>query len=194
MAIFIKGKTTCRICGQVLTSGAVMVGFPNMAMPSGLEELADSCVHRSCLDAHPRHDELSQAWAQHCVAQAQRAGAQGLINPHGVVIFSKKRFTFAALESFVVIEDQLDALDPLRVFFGSFDERERLSVATPWSTYELASSASGVHLLITANPTPGTALRATQESALLDHVFTPASWTGFGLAWKALETTPALSS
>lgn len=194
MAIFIKGRTTCRICRQVLTSSAVMVGFPNMALASGLEEIADSCVHRSCLDAHPRHEELARAWAQHWLAQAERAGAQSSIQPQGVIIFNKKRFTFATLESFVVIEDPWDAFDRLRAFFGSFDGREPLSVATPWNTYELAPSASATHLLVTANHRSGTTLRATPESTVIDHVFTPARWIGFRLAWKALETTPACSS
>lgn len=191
MAIFIKGKTTCRICGQVLTSSAGMVGFPNMELPAGLGKLGDSCLHRSCLDAHARRDELLQAWKQHWMVQAERAGADASVNQHGVVIFNKRRFTFAALESFVEFEDQVEVFDQLRAFFGSFNGREQLSTATTWNTYELVPRAAGTCLLVTTNAAPAMALRATQESAVLDSEFTAERWAGFALAWQATESRPA---
>ena len=186
MAIFIKGKTTCRICGQVLTSNAGMVGFPSTELPAGLGELGDSCLHRSCLDAHARRDELLQAWKQHWLAQAERAGADASVNRHGVVIFNKRRFTFAALDSFVELEDQMEVFDQLRAFFASFNGREPLSTVTTWNAYELAPSSVGVRLLMTASASPSAALRATQESVVLDYEFTAERWTGFVHGWGDL--------
>ncbi|MFT3777548.1 MAG: hypothetical protein QM772_04575 [Ottowia sp.] len=188
MAIFIKGKTRCRICGQVLTSNAGIVGFPNTKLPVGLGELADSCVHRSCLDAHARRDELLQAWKQHWLAQAELAGADALVNRHGVFIFNKRRFTFAALDSFIELEDQLEVLDQLRVFFSSFNGREQLSTVTTWNTYELTPSSVGARLLVTANALPSAALRAAQENAVLDYACTGERWTGLVHGWGELTS------
>lgn len=186
MAIFIRGKTTCRICGQVLMSNAGMVGFPSMELPPGLGELGDSCLHRNCLDAHPRHGELLQAWKHHWLVQAERAGADTAVNRNGVVIFNKKRFTFAALGSFVELEDQVEVFGQLRSFFTSFNKRELLSTVTAWNAYELAPSSVGARLLVTANILPSAALRATQESTMLDYEFTAERWTGFIRGWSDL--------
>ena len=188
MAIFIKGKTTCRICGQVFTSSAGMVGFPNMELPAGLGELGDSCLHRSCLDAHARRDELLQAWKQHWIAQAERAGTEASVNQYGVVIFNKRRFTFAALDSFVELEDQVEVFNQLRAYFASFNGREPLSTVTTWNAYELAPSAAGTRLLVTANPSPSTTLRATQENTVLDYEFTAERWMGFARGWGDLAS------
>jgi hypothetical protein len=188
MAIFIKGKTTCRICGQVLTSSAGMVGFPNMELPSALGELGDSCLHRSCLDTHARREELLNAWKQHWLAQAERAGVAAPVNQHGVVIFNKRRFTSAALDSFVELEDQAEVFEQLRAFFASFNGCEPLSTVTTWNAYELTPGAVGTRLLVTANASSSTALRATEESAVLDYEFTAALWTGFVHGWGDLAS------
>jgi hypothetical protein len=188
MAIFIKGKTTCRICGQVLTANAGMVGFPSMGLPSGLGELGDSCLHRNCLDAHARHDELLQAWRQHWLAQAERAGADASVNRHSVVLFNKRRFMFVALDSFVELEDQVEVFDQLQAFFASFNEREPLSTVTAWNAYKLAPDSVGTRLLVTANASPSAALRVTQESAVLDYEFTTERWTGFVHGWSDLAS------
>ena len=188
MAIFIKGKTTCRICGQVFTSSADMVGFPNMELPIGLEALGDSCLHRSCLDTHARRDELLEAWTQHWLAQTERVGTEVSGNRHGVLIFSKRRFTFAALETFVEVEDHVEAFNRLRAFFMSFNGRETLSTVTTWNTYELAPVAVGVRLRVMANAAPTTTLRATQESAVLDYEFTTERYEGFALGWTDLAS------
>lgn len=186
MAIFIKGRTTCRICGKVLTSSASMVGFPHMELPRGLQELADSCLHRSCLDEHARRGELLQAWRQHWLAQTERAGAEASVNRHVAVFFHKRRFTFAAMDSFVEIEDQAEAFDQLRAFFPSFDGHERLSAVTTWNTYELAPGVMGTRLLVTANTSPSAALRAPQENAVLDYEFTAERWVAFVRGWGEL--------
>jgi hypothetical protein len=186
MAIFIKGKSSCRICGQVLTSNAGMVGFPTMELPAALGELGDSCLHRGCLDAHARRDELLQAWSQHWQAQAEQAGTDVSVNRHGVVIFNKRRFTFAAADSFVELEENLEAFDQLQAFFASFSGRESLSTVTPWNAYELAPSSEGARLLVTANVSPSAAPRATQERAVLDYEFSAERWAGFVHGWVNL--------
>ncbi|TFW33243.1 hypothetical protein [Massilia horti] len=183
MAIFIEGKTRCRICGQVIIPSAVMVGFPNVELPTGLETLADSCLHRRCLDAHPRHVELLQEWQQHWLAQAERGRIDASVNEHGVVIFRKRRFTFAALDSFVVLEDELAVFDQLKMFFISFDKREPASTVTAWNTYELTPSEVGARLHVSANPALATTLRATQESVIIDYEFTGERWSKFALGW-----------
>ena len=185
MAIFIKGKTTCRICGDVLTSGATMVGFPNVRLPVGLEEIADSCVHRSCLDSHARRDELLQAWRRSWVAQAERAPAQASVNQHCVVLFYPKRFVLAALESFVDIEEALESFDQLRAFFGSFNGSERLSTVASWNAYELAPNGAGTRLLVTRNAAPGAAF-SVQDDAVLDYEFNEQRMTSFLDGWASL--------
>lgn len=188
MAIFINGKTMCRICGQALTSSAGMVGLPSMELPPGLDELGDSCLHRSCLDVHARRDDLLQAWKQHWLTQADRTGAHASVNRHCVVIFSKRRFTFAALDSFIELEDQVEVFDQLRAFFGSFNGREPLSTATTWNVYELTPGSLGARLLVKANALPSAALRSTQESAVLDYEFTAERLTEFIHGWGDLAS------
>lgn len=185
MAIFIRGKTTCRICRQVLTSGAHTVGFPNWELPAWLGELADRCTHRSCLDAHSQRDDLLQAWEQHWKAQTKQAGTGALVNQHGLVIFKKRTFTFVALDTFVEIEDQVEVFDQLRIFFSSFDGHERLSTATAWNTYVLERVPSRIRLLITANPAPATAPQTTWEGPMLEYEFIAERWAGFACGWQA---------
>lgn len=186
MAIYVKGKTTCRICGQVLTPSAVMVGFPNTKLSFGLESLADSCLHRTCLDVHPRRDELVQAWRQHWVAQAERASSHASINEHAVMLFYPKRFVFAALDSFVDLEEALDSFDRLKAFFGSYTGRERLSAVASWNAYELVPDESGTRLVVIRNSAAGAA-SVLQDGAVLDYKFTPQLMASFAGGWAALE-------
>jgi hypothetical protein len=187
MAIFIKGKTTCRICGQVLTSSAVIVGVPNMKLPEGLEKLGDSCAHRACLDSHPRRDEIQLAWKQHWVAQAGRAPLQAAVNEHAVALFYPKRFVFAALDSFIDFEEAMESFDQLQGALGSSDGRERMSLAAAWNTYELDPTPSGSRLVIAANPAPENSRRSAEDSALLDYEFTSQRWAAFAQGWAGLK-------
>jgi len=191
MAIYIQGKTICRICGRMLTSSAGLVGFPNIELPPGLGKLADSCVHRSCLDTHIRHNELLQAWKQHWLAQAERSGAYASVNLNGVAIFNGRRFTFTALDSFIELEDTAEAFEQLRTFFASFNGHEALSTMTAWNEYQLAPGTGGTQLMVTANTSPSTAIRATQDGAMLDYEFTAERWTKFAHGWGALNSRPA---
>ena len=186
MAIYVKGKTTCRICGQVLASSAVMVGFPNTKLPVGLEALADSCLHRACLDAHTRRDEISQAWSQHWVAQAERAPSHASITKHAVMLFYSRRFVFAALESFVDIEEALESFDRLKAFFGSFVGSERLSTVASWNTYELVPDESGTRLMVTRNSAATTTSGTSQDDVVLDYKFTPQLMALFADGWAGL--------
>lgn len=188
MGIFIKDKTICRICGQVIASSAGMVGFPNTGLPTGLEELGDSCLHRSCLDTHVRRDDLLQMWRQHWLEQAKNTSTSAAITRHSVVIFNKKRFVFAALDTFVELEDQLEEFSKLQKFFVSFDGCDSLSAVTTWNTYKLTAGAVGTRLLVTLNSAPSITLRVVQESTVLDYDFMAKQWEGFVAGWAQLAS------
>ena len=187
MAIFVKGRTTCRICSLTISSADEMVGMPIFPLPSGLQELADSCLHRRCLDEHPRREELLLAWQQHWRAQAKVPGLKASVNPHGALIFRGARFMFAAMDTFVYLEEASGALNELATFFVAFNSRERASLVAAWNTYALEPRSGGVRLLVTQNPpAPGT-LRATDDTLLLDYEFSAASWKSFVDAWADLD-------
>ena len=183
MAIFIQGKTTCRICSQPLQTRAEMTGMPLLQLPHGLQDLADSCVHRRCLDAHKRRDEILQAWQQHWQTQAIVPGLQALANRHGIVVFRSRHFAFAALDSFVAFEEAASSFNLVRAFFTSFDRREPLSAEAAWNTYELLPTPVGVRLTATSNPPAPGASSVLQDRLLMDYEFTSERWVAFATAW-----------
>jgi hypothetical protein len=70
MALVIRGKTTCSVCGLVLKSSHDVVGFPPVLPPDHLLwRFSDSAMHRSCYEQWEHHDyfeavvrKRSQLW------------------------------------------------------------------------------------------------------------------------------------
>ena len=183
MAIFIQGKTTCRLCGSAIERGAEMVGLPHMPLPSGFQDLGNSCLHRRCLDAHPMRADFVQAWQQHWRAQATAPGVKASVSPHGVAIFISSRFVFAAAGSFVTFEEATGSFEALRGFFKSFDGSRQACVVAAWNTYEATPTPDGVRLLVTDNPPPPGVQRVSQDPLLVDAGFTHARWGSLARAW-----------
>jgi hypothetical protein len=63
MAVIIRGKSRCHICGLVIAEGDDVQLFPPALMPSSSNaaHLNDSGVHMACFEALPEHDEASEA-------------------------------------------------------------------------------------------------------------------------------------
>lgn len=63
MALIIRGKTLCHICGRVLAEDDKVQLFPPalVAPTSAAAHLNDSGVHLSCFEALPEHDEAAEA-------------------------------------------------------------------------------------------------------------------------------------
>jgi hypothetical protein len=63
MAIFISGKSTCRICGQVLLQDQEKVGFTHF-LPKSHKwwEYSDGVFHRACFESWPDHEEFNKLY------------------------------------------------------------------------------------------------------------------------------------
>ncbi|WP_156391777.1 MULTISPECIES: hypothetical protein [unclassified Nocardioides] len=61
MAMIIRGKSLCHICGLVVAEGDEIQLFPPalFASSSDAEHLNDSGVHLACFEALPEHDEAA---------------------------------------------------------------------------------------------------------------------------------------
>lgn len=65
MAMIIRGKSLCHVCGLVLAEDDDVQLFPPalVAQASSGAHLNDSGVHRACFEQLPEHDEVAQALA-----------------------------------------------------------------------------------------------------------------------------------
>lgn len=65
MAVIIRGKSLCHICGLVLAADDDVQSFPPalLAESSSAAHLNDSGVHRACFERLPEHDEAANALA-----------------------------------------------------------------------------------------------------------------------------------
>lgn len=67
MALIVRGKSHCHICGLVLAEVDDVQLFPPALMPqsSKAAHLNDSGVHVACFEALPEHDEVADALANY---------------------------------------------------------------------------------------------------------------------------------
>jgi hypothetical protein len=64
MALAIKGKTGCGICGKPLKDP--IVSFPAfLRFDHELGEFSDAAFHQSCFESHPRAAEVSEIYARY---------------------------------------------------------------------------------------------------------------------------------
>lgn len=65
MAIIIRGKSVCHVCGSILAEDDDVQLFPPALLAEGSRgaHLNDSGVHRACFEQLPEHDEVAQALA-----------------------------------------------------------------------------------------------------------------------------------
>jgi hypothetical protein len=57
MALVIRGKTTCSVCGLILEPNQDVVGFPHFLPPDHrLWRFSDSAMHNSCYEQWEHHD------------------------------------------------------------------------------------------------------------------------------------------
>jgi hypothetical protein len=67
MALIIRGKSVCHICGLVIADRDEVQLFPPalFAPSSAAAHLNDSGVHLACFKALPEHDEASETLANY---------------------------------------------------------------------------------------------------------------------------------
>jgi len=72
VAIFIRGKSTCPLCGQILATEDLVVAFAPFLQPDHrLWRYSDSAMHATCFAASPDRDELEALYAEE--RETQRA-------------------------------------------------------------------------------------------------------------------------
>lgn len=67
MALIIRGKSLCHICGLVISEDDEVQLFPPALLDpsSDAAHLNDSGVHVACFEALPEHDEAAKALADY---------------------------------------------------------------------------------------------------------------------------------
>ena len=66
MALIIRGKSTCPLCGRVLEENADVVSFPAFLKPEHrLGEFSDAAFHRQCFEMDPRSAEVSPLYERY---------------------------------------------------------------------------------------------------------------------------------
>jgi hypothetical protein len=66
MALFIRGKSTCPLCGGVLAEADDVAAFPAFLKPDHeLGAFSDTAFHRQCFEEHPRAAEVSALYRRY---------------------------------------------------------------------------------------------------------------------------------
>ena len=64
MAIILRGKTRCPICGQVLEKGQKLVAFSKFISDQAdpLAMFDDAALHEDCFRSHPLAGQATERW------------------------------------------------------------------------------------------------------------------------------------
>jgi hypothetical protein len=66
MAMIIRGKTICPLCGRVLAEDDEVVSFPAFLRPEHeLGAFSDAAYHLQCFEVHPRAGEVSALYQRY---------------------------------------------------------------------------------------------------------------------------------
>ena len=65
MALVVRGRTLCFLCGAPLEEGQEIRMFPPglFSPESTLSRFNDSAVHESCFREHPGYERAAEAWS-----------------------------------------------------------------------------------------------------------------------------------
>ena len=91
MAIIIKGKTTCPICGKLLLTDQEIEAFPAFLKNTHpLARYSDAAFHKECFDKSPDAIAVTKLYDRFCKIWESRP--RGLVTDKEVVEWGKSAF------------------------------------------------------------------------------------------------------
>ena len=185
MAIFIKGKSSCNLCGLPIHSLGISIQFPSLNLPQSLHQFRDACVHRNCVETHLLKSDFLQAWSQYWNEQAFVYDREAYTGNGTVLYVVQGRLIFVSLRHFFVFEEQQESIGKLRDFFVSTKQGQRSELVLDWNNYTLAWDSEGVDLLVKTNPRENSVFSQSEE--LVNYKFSLQDWNSFVQSWHSVS-------